>query len=82
MPSSAGKTTLLDLLAGRKPSNLRADGDIRVNGEATKMSYGKVAYVPQDDLLTGPLTVRETLNMVAALRCDAIWFSSCLVDHG
>lgn len=35
------------------------------------MSYGTVAYVPQDDLLTGTLTVRETLMSAANLRCGA-----------
>lgn len=64
----AGKTTLLDALAGRTPKNLQVSGDVRVNGHAGKMSYGTVAYVPQEDLLTGTLTVRETLDFTARLR--------------
>ena len=76
-PSGSGKTTLLDLLAGRKPSNLSSSGTIKVNGKDTKMSYGKVAYVPQNDLLTGALTVRETLHMTACLRCVDIVVTSC-----
>ena len=63
-----GKTTLLDVLAGRKPSNLVATGEVLINGHATKLSYGTVSYVPQSDLLTGTLTVHETLTFTAALR--------------
>ena len=69
----AGKTTLLDTLAGRTPSSLCATGDIRVNGHGTQMSYGTVAYVPQHDLFTGSLTVRETLTFTAHLRCPALF---------
>ena len=65
----AGKTTLLDVLAGRTPSNLTTEGSIKVNGRPTKMTYGKVAYVPQHDPLGGALTVRETLTFTAKLRC-------------
>lgn len=64
----AGKTTLLDILAGRAHSNVNVSGDILVNGRNVKMSYGTVAYVPQQDLLTGTLTVRETLLFTARLR--------------
>eukprot|EP00892_Ulva_mutabilis_P010291 jgi/Ulvmu1/7634/UM038_0061.1 len=67
-PSGSGKTTLLDTLAGRAQGNLHVQGDVRVNGHHTKMSYGTVAYVPQQDLLTGTLTVYETLMFAAKLR--------------
>ena len=59
---------MLDTLAGRAQGNLSIQGDIRVNGHHTKMSYGTVAYVPQQDLLTGTLTVYETLMFAAKLR--------------
>lgn len=63
-----GKTTLLDTLAGRVQGNVNVTGSIRVNGKHVKMSYGTVAYVPQEDLLTGTLSVRETLEFTARLR--------------
>lgn len=69
-PSGCGKTTLLDILAGRAHSNVNVSGDILVNGRNVKMSYGTVAYVPQQDLLTGTLTVRETLLFTARLRLE------------
>ena len=65
----AGKSTLLDTLAGRTQKNLALSGSIKVNGHEAKLTYGKVAYVPQDDQLTGTLTVRETVNFAAKLRC-------------
>jgi ABC-type multidrug transport system ATPase subunit len=90
-PSGCGKTTLLDTLAGRAHGNLSMEGRILVNGHEAKMSYGTVAYVPQQDLLTGTLTVRETLMFCARLRCapsptppppnSALALSLCRADH-
>lgn len=75
----AGKTTLLDTLAGRTPRSLEVAGDIHVNGRPSQMSYGTVAYVPQEDLLTGSLTVRETVTFTANLRCAATSRTACLL---
>jgi ABC-type branched-subunit amino acid transport system ATPase component len=66
---AAGNTTLLDTLAGRVPRNVQDSGEVHVNGHVTKMSYGTVSYVPQQDHVTGTLTVRETLQYTARLRC-------------
>ena len=67
-PSGCGKSTLLDALAGRLPKSTALEGAVRLNGHVTKISYGKAAYVTQEDVLLGALTVRETLLSSAMLR--------------
>lgn len=67
-PSGCGKTTLLDTLAGRLAHTARHTGDIRVNGHKSQLSYGRSAYVTQDDVLIGTLTVYETIFYSAKLR--------------
>jgi len=67
-PSGSGKTTLLDALAGRLSGSVTIKGNIKLNGEKSKLSYGRTAYVTQDDVLTGTLTVRETIGFSAFLR--------------
>ncbi|MFD2415707.1 ABC transporter ATP-binding protein/permease [Amycolatopsis pigmentata] len=63
-PSGAGKTALLDLLAGlRPPSN----GTVRHNGAAP----GLVGYVPQDDIIHRDLPLARTLRYAARLRLPA-----------
>ena len=61
-PSGAGKTTLLNLLNGRNQGNLLLEGSIKINGHPpTKGFAGFSAYVQQDDLFVGTITVREHL---------------------
>lgn len=67
-PSGCGKSTLLDTLAGRLASSAKWEGEIRVNGHKSKLSYGRAAYVTQDEVLIGTLTVEETLLFAARLR--------------
>ena len=67
-PSGCGKSTLLDTLAGRLASSAQWDGEIRVNGHKSQLSYGRAAYVTQDEMLIGTLTVEETLLFAARLR--------------
>lgn len=67
-PSGCGKSTLLDTLAGRLASSATWDGEIRVNGHKSKLSYGRAAYVTQDEVLIGTLTVFETVMFTARLR--------------
>lgn len=67
-PSGCGKSTLLDTLAGRLASSAHWEGEIRVNGQKSRLSYGRAAYVTQDEVLIGTLTVEETLQYVARLR--------------
>ncbi|CAG9466909.1 unnamed protein product [Pedinophyceae sp. YPF-701] len=67
-PSGCGKTTLLDTLAGRLTGNVDVTGTMLVNGEPVSLAYGKAAYVTQDDVLMGTLTVRETMLYAARVR--------------
>ncbi|CAD5229599.1 unnamed protein product [Bursaphelenchus okinawaensis] len=68
--SGAGKTSLLNILTQRNLSTVRVEGDVRVNGvkvgkeQLRKMS----AYVQQDDLFIGTMTVMEHLKFMATLR--------------
>ncbi|XP_015572858.1 ABC transporter G family member 29 [Ricinus communis] len=63
-PPSSGKTTLLLALAGKLDSTLRVQGQVSYNGyrldefEPRKTS----AYVSQNDLHLGDLTVKETFD--------------------
>ena len=67
-PSGCGKTTLLNALSGRLASTATLEGAIMVNGHKTRLSYGKSAYVTQDEMLIAMLTVRETIMYAARLR--------------
>ena len=68
-PSGAGKTTFLDIMAGRKSIG-KVEGKIFRNG----ISLGKTdrrkqsAYVYQKDILPAHETAREYLSFQAALR--------------
>ncbi|CAN0151348.1 unnamed protein product, partial [Pylaiella littoralis] len=69
--SGAGKTSLLNVLAGKikagqvkaRIKGLRVTGDVTVNGEImSRVLFEKnAAYVPQEDHLWSALTVRENL---------------------
>ncbi|KAL6284412.1 hypothetical protein ACE6H2_015341 [Prunus campanulata] len=67
-PSGSGKSTLLDALAGRLSRNVVMTGNILFNGKKKRLAYGAVAYVTQEDVLLGTLTVRETITYSAHLR--------------
>lgn len=67
-PSGSGKSTLLDSLAGRLSANVVMTGNILFNGRKRNVDYGVVAYVTQEDVLMGTLTVRETITYSAHLR--------------
>ncbi|KAK7076884.1 hypothetical protein SK128_006124, partial [Halocaridina rubra] len=61
--SGAGKTTLLNVLTHRNNDKLRITGDLFVNGHRVDPDAltSRSAYVQQDDLFIGMLTVREQL---------------------
>ncbi|XP_049575981.1 broad substrate specificity ATP-binding cassette transporter ABCG2b isoform X1 [Syngnathus scovelli] len=69
--TGSGKTSLLDVIAGRKdPAGLR-QGTILVNGKVVTSDLRlSSAYVVQDDILMGTLSVRENLRFSANLRLD------------
>lgn len=69
-PPSAGKTTLLLALAGKLDRSLTVSGEITYNGykleefEPRKTS----AYISQNDVHIGELTVKETLDFSARFQ--------------
>ncbi|EPZ33247.1 ABC transporter domain-containing protein [Rozella allomycis CSF55] len=67
--SGAGKSTCLDILAGKSKMGT-CSGTISVNGtEINPKDFKKViGFVDQEDTLLGTLTVRETLMYSAMLR--------------
>ncbi|XP_054724470.1 protein white-like [Uloborus diversus] len=69
--SGAGKTTLLNTLTGRNLRRLEVNGEVLINGENVGQHMARLsAYVQQDDLFIGTLTVREHLVFQALLRMD------------
>lgn len=70
--SGSGKTTLLNTLMFRSLPNLQVSGRRAVNGIPVSCSTLATlsAYVQQDDLFIGTLTVREHLVFQALVRMD------------
>ena len=67
--SGAGKSTLMNVIAGRNLGNLVIDGNITINGLPAGTAMTKIsAYVQQDDIFIGSMTVYEHLVFQAALR--------------
>ncbi|KAM4583541.1 broad substrate specificity ATP-binding cassette transporter ABCG2b [Odontesthes bonariensis] len=75
--TGSGKTSLLDVLACRKdPAGLR-QGTVLVNGKVVTSELRlSSAYVVQDDILMGTLSVRENLLFSANLRLNPKLHSS------
>ncbi|OBK51734.1 FHA domain-containing protein [Mycobacterium kubicae] len=68
-PSGAGKSTLLGALTGFRPAG---SGTVRYDDRDLYDNYAelrhRIGFVPQDDILHTPLTVRRALNYAARLR--------------
>ncbi|KAF0688347.1 Aste57867_20027 [Aphanomyces stellatus] len=65
-PSGAGKTCMLDTIAGR---NSNFTGSVTVNGQKWTSDFNSLAsYVMQDDVFYPTLTVKEHLMYQAELR--------------
>jgi ABC transport system ATP-binding/permease protein len=68
-PSGAGKSTLLGALTGFRPAG---SGEVRYDDRDLYRNYAelrhRIGFVPQDDILHTPLTVRRALNYAARLR--------------
>ncbi|KAG8166303.1 hypothetical protein JTE90_005108, partial [Oedothorax gibbosus] len=69
--SGAGKTTLLNVLTNRNLRMLDIEGDVLVNGHVAGDSISRMsAYIQQEDLFIGTLTVKEHLIFQSLLRMD------------
>lgn len=70
--SGAGKTTLLNALTFRSTRGVSASGLMAANGQriSSGVLTSRMAYVQQDDLFVGTLTVTEHLMFQAAVRMD------------
>jgi ABC-type multidrug transport system ATPase subunit len=70
--SGAGKTTLMDVLAGRKTGGY-IDGDIKVSGYPKKQeTFARISgYCEQNDIHSPHVTVYESLLYSAWLRLPA-----------
>lgn len=72
--SGAGKTSLLNILAGRATTSgrIRIEADVRLNNYAvdpTNITVRKfIAFVAQDDSLPATATPRESIRFSAKLR--------------
>ena len=63
MNSGAGKSTLMNVLAHRNLGRLQVTGEVKVNGQNVGLDINSMsAYVQQEDLFIGTLTVREHLT--------------------
>lgn len=70
--SGAGKTTLMDVLAGRKTGGY-IDGDIKISGYTKKQeTFARISgYCEQADIHSPNVTVYESLTFSAWLRLSA-----------
>ena len=70
--SGSGKSSLLNALTFRNINGLEVSGDRMANGlpVTPNMLTTMAAYVQQDDLFVGTLTVREQLEFHASLKMD------------
>ncbi|XGW28261.1 hypothetical protein V3C99_008229 [Haemonchus contortus] len=67
--SGTGKTTLLNTLLQRNLGGLSVEGTVLVNGQNIGRGVTNVsAYVQQEDLFVGTLTVREHLMVQAKIK--------------
>ncbi|KAL0323901.1 UNVERIFIED_CONTAM: Pleiotropic drug resistance protein 1 [Sesamum calycinum] len=71
-PPCSGKTTLLLALAGKLDPELKVSGRVTYNGHEMKefVPQRTSAYISQNDLHIGEMTVRETLAFSA--RCQGV----------
>ncbi|KAL4449383.1 hypothetical protein ABPG77_007027 [Micractinium sp. CCAP 211/92] len=72
-PSGAGKTSLLNALAGKAASYGVQTGVVLVNGQPDRLERYKpiMGFVPQDDIMHSKLTVEENLLFSARFRLPA-----------
>lgn len=62
LQSGAGKSTLMNVLAHRNIGQVQVMGTVEVNGHPVGLEINALsAYIQQEDLFIGSLTVREHL---------------------
>ncbi|MFS7906163.1 putative ABC transporter, P-loop containing nucleoside triphosphate hydrolase [Helianthus anomalus] len=71
-PPSSGKTTLLLAMSGKLDSSLKVKGEITYNGHKLNEFVPRKtsAYISQNDVHVGEMTVKETLDFSA--RCQGV----------
>ncbi|KAL0921025.1 hypothetical protein M5K25_008052 [Dendrobium thyrsiflorum] len=71
-PPSSGKTTLLLTLAGKLNPSLEMKGEVTYNGYMLSefIPQKTAAYISQNDIHTGEMTVKETLDF--SVKCQGI----------
>ncbi|CAJ1951217.1 unnamed protein product [Sphenostylis stenocarpa] len=71
-PPSSGKTTLLLALSGKLDPNVKVSGRVTYNGHGMDefVPQRTAAYISQNDVHIGEMTVRETLAFSA--RCQGV----------
>ncbi|XP_052174866.1 LOW QUALITY PROTEIN: ABC transporter G family member 35-like [Diospyros lotus] len=71
-PPSSGKTTLLLALAGKLDKSLKVRGEVTYNGHKMNEFVPRKtsAYISQNDVHIGEMTVKETLDFSA--RCQGV----------
>ncbi|KAK3736955.1 hypothetical protein RRG08_009434 [Elysia crispata] len=75
-PTGSGKTTFLDLMAGRKKSSL-CSGQVLLDGKPRPRDFKtRVGYVTQEDVMMSTLTVRENITFSASLRLPSSYNSA------
>ncbi len=71
-PSGSGKSTLLNALTGFRPAR---EGHVLYGGRDLYAEYDelrrRIGFVPQEDIVHAPLTIREALRYAARLRFPA-----------
>lgn len=67
--SGAGKTTLMDVLSGRKTGGI-VEGDIRIGGyPKVQKTFARISgYCEQNDIHSPRITVKESVTYSAWLR--------------
>ncbi|MCU1344709.1 MAG: putative transporter ATP-binding protein [Acidimicrobiia bacterium] len=71
-PSGAGKTMLLEAIAGIAPTSAGSVSFDGVDLHANQRKFrGVIGYVPQDDIIHVDLSLRQTLHYAARLRLQS-----------
>ena len=82
LDSGAGKSTLMNVLAYRNIASVRVAGTVTVNGHAIGLSINSMsAYVQQEDLFIGTLTVREHLTFQVKRLCFFVVVAMSYLGH-